>query len=441
MEFGYKKIWQTSYPVLLSILMEHLIGMTDTAFLGRVGEVELGASAIATVYYLALFMLGFGFSIGGQIIMARRNGEKQYDKIGAIFYQGVFFLLGLAGVIFLVTRFLSPVILKPVIDSAPIYEATLKYLDWRAYGFFFSFMIVMSRGFFVGTTNTHILTMVSAVMVLSNVVLNYLLIFGKFGFPAMGIEGAALASSLSELIAVVFVVVYALRKVDLVRYGFNHFSGFEPGLLLGILKTSVWTMVQHFVAVSTWLFFFLAVESLGERPLAITNILRNLSSLPFMVTAAFAATGTSLVSNLIGSGKSDQVLGLCGRIIRISYLFVLPLLAVMMFFPFLVLRIYTDDISLIQAAIPAYLVMCSVYFINVPGNVLFHAVSGTGNTRGALLIEFLALAVYGVYVYYIVLHLRSGIAVCWTTEHVYALCVLVLSWLSMTRVNWRRTHV
>ena len=67
--------------------MEQLIGMTDTAFLGRVGEVELGASAIAGVYYLAIFMMAFGFSIGAQILIARRNGEQQYQAIGPIFIR------------------------------------------------------------------------------------------------------------------------------------------------------------------------------------------------------------------------------------------------------------------------------------------------------------------------------------------------------------------
>ena len=71
-----------AYPILISLIMEQLIGMTDTAFMGRVGEVELGASAIAGVYYLAIFMLGFGFSIGSQILIARRNGEGNFRMIG-----------------------------------------------------------------------------------------------------------------------------------------------------------------------------------------------------------------------------------------------------------------------------------------------------------------------------------------------------------------------
>lgn len=86
-----------AYPILISLLMEQMIGMTDTAFLGRVGEVELGASAIAGVFYMVIFMAAFGFSIGAQILIARRNGEKQYREIGDLFYQGIYFQIGLAG--------------------------------------------------------------------------------------------------------------------------------------------------------------------------------------------------------------------------------------------------------------------------------------------------------------------------------------------------------
>ncbi|MCI5507472.1 MAG: MATE family efflux transporter, partial [Bacteroidales bacterium] len=76
--YKYSQIWTIAYPILLSTLMEQLIGMTDTAFLGRVGEIELGASALGGIFYVTVFMLGLGFSIGAQILMARRNGEGKY---------------------------------------------------------------------------------------------------------------------------------------------------------------------------------------------------------------------------------------------------------------------------------------------------------------------------------------------------------------------------
>ena len=96
MRYTNKQILKITYPVLISLLMEHMIGLTDTAYLGRVGEVELGASALAGVYYLVIYMLGFGFSVGAQVLMARRNGEGEYKRIGEVFTQGGLFLFLLA---------------------------------------------------------------------------------------------------------------------------------------------------------------------------------------------------------------------------------------------------------------------------------------------------------------------------------------------------------
>lgn len=96
MYYTYKQIWLINFPVMMSILMEQLINITDAVFLGHVGEVELGASAIAGIYYLAVYMLGFGFSIGLQVMIARRNGEQNYKETGKTFFQGLFFLSGLA---------------------------------------------------------------------------------------------------------------------------------------------------------------------------------------------------------------------------------------------------------------------------------------------------------------------------------------------------------
>ena len=149
-KYTYKQIWLIAYPILISLLMEQLIGMTDTAFLGRVGEVELGASAIAGVFYMVIFMVAFGFSIGAQILIARRNGERQYKEIGDLFYQGIYFQVGMAAVMFLLSYCFSPIILKRIVASEHIYEAATSYLHWRVFGAFFSFSAVMFRAFFLG---------------------------------------------------------------------------------------------------------------------------------------------------------------------------------------------------------------------------------------------------------------------------------------------------
>ena len=324
-----KEIWKIAYPCLISLVMEQMIGVTDTIFLGHVGEVELGASALAGVYYVVIFMLGFGFTTGAQIIMARRNGEQEYEKMGVVFYHGLYFLMALALVAFTATTAFSPQLLGAMISDPDIYQAAESYIEWRIYGLFFAFAAAMFRAFYISSTHTKTLTLNSVVMVLSNVVFNYVLIFGKFGFPAMGIGGAALGSTLAEMVSLIFFVIYTSRRIDCRKYALNRPARFHFTTLKKIFPVSFWTMVQSFISLSTWFLFFLFIEHLGKEPLAITNIIRSISGLLFMIISAFAATCSSLVSNLIGSGKTESVIPTIKQHLRLAYLSILvPIISI-----------------------------------------------------------------------------------------------------------------
>lgn len=89
-------------------------------------------------------MLGFGFSIGLQVMIARRNGECDYGKAGKIFFQGFFFLSGLAILLCLLMQASSSFILGRLISSPEIYRAVIQYLDWRSFGLLFSFPFWLS---------------------------------------------------------------------------------------------------------------------------------------------------------------------------------------------------------------------------------------------------------------------------------------------------------
>ena len=438
MQISYSHLCKITFPVLISLLVEYLIGFTDTAYLGRVGETELAASAIAGIYYLIIYMIGFGFSIGAQILIARSNGSKQYHHTGEIFTQGTLFLLLIAALFFVLSCMYSPIVLRYLIDSGEVYQATLSYLNWRLYGLFFAFPLVMFRAFFIGIIQTRVLTLNSIVMVLANVILNYLLIFGKIGFPALGIAGAAIASSISEAIAVIFFFIYIRVKVNTKKYGL--FQSYIPDLniLKKVLNISVWVMLQHGVVFGGWFMFFITVEHLGERPLAATNIVRNISSFLFMFVQAFASVSSSLVSNLIGEGEAGNVMKLCRKVILLCYAFVLPVALLIAICPSLILRIYTDNNELIAYSIPPLLVMLTSYLIAVPTFVWFCAVAGTGNTLSSLGIAVTSLLIYIGYIKAIATYIPN-IALLWTSEHIYFSGLLILSLYFMLRCNWKQT--
>lgn len=417
-----------------------MIGLTDTAFLGRVGEIELGASAIASVYYMVLFMIGFGFSLGAQIIIGRRNGEGDYKATGRIFWTGLYFVLGLGCGIILLSELFTPWMMRVMVSSDEIYTAALSYVRWRLPGMLFAFVTAMYRAFYVGTTQTKTLTMNSIVMVSSNILFNWILIFGKMGCPALGITGAAIGSSLAELVSLIFFFVYTRLHCDRRKYGLDKAAGFRMSELKGMMPICTWTMIQHTISLSTWFIFFIFIEHLGERALAISNIVRGVSGLMWVVLQAFASTCSTLVSNMIGEGHQDKVMSLVKRILKLSYGIVSVIILVICLFPEAIGRIYTDIPELIHASVPAMIVMASSYFVNVGGQIFFLAVSGTGSTKTSFRLELIALAVYMVYCYLIIGVMRMDVALCWTAEHVYAGILLVCSWWYMRSGRWKNRH-
>ena len=431
-----KEIWNVSYPIFLGLLAQNIINVTDTAFLGRVGEVELGASAMGGLFYICVFTIAFGFSVGSQILIARRNGEGRYKDVGPVMIQGGTFLLGLAVLMFGLTHLLAPSIVRLLISSDSIFDATMEFLNWRIWGFFFAFVNVMFRALYIGITRTKVLTMNAVVMALVNVLLDYILIFGKFGMPEMGIKGAAVASVMAEAASLAFFLIYTYAKVDFKKFGLNHWQKIDFSLLGRILSISCFTMVQYFLAMATWFVFFIAIERLGQRELAIANIVRSIYIVMLIPVQALSTTTNSLVSNLIGAGKPEQVMGLCGRMIRICYYFVLPLGILIALFPELVLRIYTDNLDLIAGSVSSLWVMLSSYLIAVPAFIFFFSVSGTGNTQTALLIDMASIFVYVLYALWVGIRMHADVAVCWTTEHVYDLMILS-AFFYLWKGNWQ----
>lgn len=436
--YSYKKIGTVTIPILLSMLMEQIIGMTDTAFLGRVNEVALGASALGTVYFLAFFVLGTGFSFGAQILIARRNGEKNFRKIGRICYAGGFFLVIFSIILMFVIKYLSPVLLPYMIKSEEICKATIEYLDWRTYGLIFAFAASILRAFYVGIAQTRILTYSSIAMVLSNILLNYALIFGKFGMPEMGIAGAALASSIAEAISLLCYTFYTLKFIDLEKYGFYSVSAvFSPDILKKVFSVSFWMMLQPFISVGVWFFFFIAVERLGERSLAVVNIVRSLSALPFIIIHAFATATNSLVSNLIGERKISQVWRLIRKIMVSAFTMVVPILIFYAVFPKLSMRIYTDNPELILSSTSAVYVMCVASFIQIAAFILFNAVSGTGAIKTIVVIEFINLIIYILFVWLVIIKQRPSPAVAWSSEILYQSFIFLSCLLYLFFGNWR----
>ncbi|WP_300703915.1 MATE family efflux transporter [Bacteroides sp.] len=438
MQVTYRTIWQTTYPILLSLLVEQLIGITDTAFLGHLGEVELAASALAGVCYLILYVIGSGFGVGLQILIARLNGKKDQNEIRNIFGTGIYFLLVLSFLIIGLSKVCFPFLLNYFIHSDTIYQNVIAYMDWRLYGLPFSFLIVAFRAYFVGVTHTKILAVSSSVMVLVNIVFNYVLIFGKLGFPAWGISGAAIGSTIAEGVAALILTVYIAKgernimNISKLRIRWQYMKR--------ILNLSTWTMLQSLLSFVSWFMFFITIEHLGEQSLAVSNVVRSISAIPFIFVMAFASTGSAFISNILGTDRRNPISNICKKITLLCYTTCLPIVCIGVLLPTWLLQIYTDNQLLVGMAINPLYVMFSSYVITVPAFVLYYAVSGTGNTFSSLVIGLLSLSVYCIYIV-LIGNCRPDLLGLWASEHAYALSIFLFSAFYLWRFNWRKKIV
>ena len=437
----YKRIWMVAYPIILGSIAQNLINFTDTAFLGRVGEIALGAGALGGLFYLAVIMLGLGFGTGAQIIIARRYGEGKLKEVGPVVDHSTLFLALLAVFSFWLLRYGSVYILEHIIKSESIYQGTIDFLEYRSFGIFFAFMNITFRAFYVGLTKTKVITYTTIVLATVNIVLDYLLIFGHFGFPEMGIQGAALASVIAEAFALIFFISYTFVTIRFADYALFRFLNVSVSRMIAILKVAVPMMMQSFISLSVWFVFFIFIEKLGESSLAISNIIRSFFVVLMVPIWGFATATNTLVSYLIGKQKEDEVMSLILKIAALCFFGVLVIVGFGLAFPHLILEVYTNNQNLIAMGVPILKVVSGGALLLSIGFIFFNGVSGTGKTNVSLAIEIAVLSIYLSYTYTIIQVFNANVTVVWTSELVYGSLLALFSFAYLKTNRWRENKM
>lgn len=421
---------------MISLVAQNIVNVTDTAFLGHVGAVELGASAIGGLFYVTLFMVAYGFTTGVQILIARRHGEKDYPAIGSIF-DNSFYFLGITTILItaLIVLF-GAQLLKPFIASAAVFQASTIYLKYRIFGLFFASSALLFRSFYTGIAFTKYISISAAIMAGLNVILDYGMIFGKLGFPEMGIAGAGLASSISEACALLFFFAITARKAHLAKYQLFAFVKPDLSIIKSTLDVSLYIMIQFVLSHAVWFGFFLLIEKMGETSLAVSNIIRSIYMLLMIPAWAMSSATSSIVSNAIGAGYSKQVIPIVNKVLVFSMAIMLAIAVLAAFVPHFMISIYTSDTMLQEASVASYYIILGAVFLFSATIVLFNGVLGTGNTRSGLAIELFTLSLYLVFAWFLAIKLHVPIELVWLCEYMYAIVLGSLSWIYLRKGKW-----
>ncbi len=430
----YKQIGILFFPIVFSFFIPQINAFTNSYFISKMGELHLASYTIVSVYYLIFAVIGIGFNAGLQMLMAQYAGASNYRSFEQYFNNGNTFglLFSVFGILFTFI-FLEP-ILRLVIVNQEILNIAIPFIQIRIWGLPFLYLYLSRNALFINANKAHLLIVTSIVETLVNIFLDYALIFGQFYFPALGIQGAAIASIFAEAIGYgmsLLLIQFSIKKVLPLKYGFN----VNVKIFKHLFYTSLPLIMQFLFAVVSWQIFFILIENVGKRELAISGILRVLIMTFGVLPWAMGQTANTIVNNLIGQNKKEEMIIALKKILTVAFLAGLFFSITVYFFRTFILQQFTNDATFIRdAQQPLLIILIAVIAMSI-GSVLLNTIIGLGNTKINLYIEMIAVSIYLAYIFYAVPTYRS-LSWAWASEIIYWVSMSVLSFLYF--LKWKK---
>jgi multidrug resistance protein, MATE family len=436
LSYSYRDLLKIALPLMISNFFYTLISITDIAFMRELGVTEQASIGYIALIYLIFFMIGFSYTKGTQILIAQKDGEHSPKAVGIILDNTMVVLLSLAGLLFVVLSLFSEQILSFAIEDKAVLFASQEYLNIRKWGFFFSFVGSGMIAYYSGIGKTGVLATAIVTMSVSNIVLNYILIFGKLGFAALGIKGAAYASNIAEGISMLILLGGVFIKDRKELHQLFYFKKISMRVIGRISQLSSPLVAQTIISLGAWIVFFTLIEKMGSKELAISNIVKQLYTILGIPTFALASTTNTVIGNVVGQKKVQKIIPLLKRIIIMSSGFILIFSLPAFIFPkFFISSI--AEASLVEASIrPFYVALLALQLYSF-STVLFNCIASIGSTIASLIVEIIVIVIYLAYLYLVFGVFQSDLAVVWTSEWVYWTSLALLSIAYLRFSSWK----
>ena len=419
----YREIFALAMPLILGSAGQNIVALSDSMFLYYKSEEDFAAIGFVGVFYLVIASIGYGFSKGGQVMIARRMGERKPEEVGRNFFDMLYFELALAVLMFLVMQFACPYFFKFFVKSPVIYEKSIEFLKYRSWGVFFSYGGLAMISLYTGVARAKFIMIDTAIMGLLNIILCYLLVFGKFGMPEMGIGGAALASTIAEGVAFVAFVIYMFFDKEAEAYHLFKPRKVDFTIIKQQMAIGIPSVAQPVVGLGSWFIFFSIVEqNLGVRDLAITNLVRMVYLLLSIPSWGFSSTINTLVSYVIGQRDFDNVLPTIWKTAKLCLAVTMILAVPLLIFPFQFLQpilSQTGEASLLRDSVPVLHVLLLILAVFSIGGVFFSALASTGAAMLGLGLQILSAIIYLAFIHIVLSYTEGGLPWAWSAEIFY----------------------
>lgn len=401
-----KRVWQLAWPAMVELLLSTLFSMVDMIMVGRISYQALTAVGLTnhpTMLALAVFQ---ALNVGSTALVARFIGSGDIKNAKATVRQSMVLVTILGIVVSIAGYLLSPAIITFMRAEPDVYPMSVTYLQIVSLGWLFTTISLNVGAILRGSGDTMTPMRYNLLSNLLNVVGNYVLIFGKFGFPAMGVAGAALSTTLCRGVAAFLALRAIFNKNRNIGVSLKDDYRIDKNLLERLISIGLPSAMEQFLLRLGQVFFSRAVAGLGTAIYAAHQTAINISSLTFTPGQAFGMAATTMVGQSLGAKHPDvaEKAGLVAR--RMGLIIALAIAIVLFFFGYDVALLYVDDPEVARAAANALKILAIMQPMQSTQFILAGALRGPGDTRWPLYST--AIGIWGIRVVLVHVFIAMG---------------------------------
>lgn len=444
---GYREVLIVAIPLILSTATWSVQHFVDRMFLTWYSPETIAAAMPAGMLNFSLISIFMGTAGYVTTFVAQYHGAKRYHRIGPALWQGVYISL-FGGIVLLCAIPLARPIFSIVGHSLQVQQNEVVYFQILCLGGGAYIASYALSGFFSGRGKTWPVMWVNVFTTVVNLILDYALIFGRWGFPELGIRGAAIATVVAGVFSfLVFLALLSTRRNDEV---YRTIRGWRPDkdLFVRLLRFGFPSGVQFFLEIAGFTGFVLVVGRLGTASLAATNIAFNINTLAFMPMIGCGIAISVLVGQYLGADQPDLAQAAAYSGFHLTFIYMVSIAAAYVLVPDIFVapfahradpssfgEIYRYSIVLLR--------FVAVYSIFDTMNIIFcSAIKGAGDTRYVMTMTvILSIFVLIIPVYLAVEVFKTGLMIAWVTATAYVSLLGITFYIRFRGGKWKTMRV
>ncbi len=428
-------------PMILEMLMESLFAVVDVFFVSRVGINAVATVGLTESVITLVYSLGIGLSMAATAMIARRIGENNPEAAAKAGAQAIMLSLAVGVIIGIVGVIYAPNILRLMGGTPELIQEGVGYTRIMLGGNVVIILLFLLNGVFRGAGDASLAMRSLWVANGINIILDPLFIFGIGPFPELGVQGAAVATTIGRSIGVGYQLYILFGKASIVKLKSEHFN-FDWKIMTRLADIAATGAGQFLIASASWIFLMRIIAIFGSNAVAGYTIGIRLIVFTILPSMGIANAAATLVGQNLGAQQPERAEKSVWNAALANMIFLLSVSVIYILFAKPIIWMFSTEPEVVRAAVSTLQIICAGYIVYAYAMVLGAAFNGAGDTRTPTIINFICFWLIEIplgYFLAVTMDFRLP-GVCWSVVISETIMLLMLIYL-FKKGKWKKVEI